>query len=101
VITRIRFVLPASREIPAVATTTSPRWMKPCSRPLSTPKRIIRSSRRSSSKSSAVTPQFIASLRTTSRELVMARIGQSGRYFEIEREVKPLSVSVMIAAAFK
>ena len=32
-------------------------------------------------------------------ELVSAKIGQSGRYFEIEREVKPLSVSVRMAAA--
>ncbi len=48
-----------------------------------------------------MTPQFMDSLRATAAEDVIARIGISGRYFEISREVKPVSVRLIIAAAFR
>ena len=45
-------------------------------------------------------PQFIESLRRTLGQTETARIGQDGRYFDIARAVKPVSVSVMTAAAW-
>ena len=48
---------------------------------------------------SGVTPQLRQSRRTTRGSEVTARIGQRGRYFETAREVKPVSVTVTIAAA--
>ena len=60
---------------------------------------VIEVSERSPSNRIAVTPQFIDSLRTSSGHTVTARIGQSGRYFDIERAAMPDSVSVISAAA--
>ena len=46
-----------------------------------------------------VTPQFKAKRRRTCGHAVTPRMGQRGRYFEIDRAVKPLSVRARIAAA--
>ena len=86
---------------PAVTTHTSPGAAIPASRARRSASWITSSSLAlpSLSSSTPVTPQFIANARTTEGERLTPRIEQRGRYFEIERAVRPDSVSAMIAAA--